>query len=149
MLRFAYILDGTGWATATLGDATYKIAMTASYLNDSLGELAQTAVSLRDGDTVATVVFMDEPGEHHLVLERVGDDLRIQVRWFDDWASRGLYPVDQFDTVLETHGTVQEFVAVVTGALDNVLKEWGTKGYKVKWVKHSFPMKKYRLLAVH
>jgi hypothetical protein len=148
MLHLTYILDGTGWATVTLDDAGREISMTASYLHDSLGELAQAALLLRDGGTAATVVFMDEPGEHHLVLERVGvDDLRIQIRWFNDWASWEMYPADRFDTVLETHSTCQDFIAAVINVLDNVLNQWGIDGYKAKWVEHPFPIEKHGLLA--
>lgn len=122
--------------------------MTASYLHDSLDALARSAVDLRNGSSTATVVFMDEPGEHHLILSRARDDeLRVEVRWFNDWASWNMHPADQFDTVFEGRTTIPAFVSAVVGVLDDVLKEWGVDGYLQKWVEHPFPKEMHGQLA--
>lgn len=68
MFRCSYILDGTGWATVSVSENDRQVDMTASYLHDSLRELSQAALDLCDGNSAVTVVFMDEPGEHHLVV---------------------------------------------------------------------------------
>src|SRR5215471_2845322 len=86
---FEWALTGTGWATATLrlGDAQ-PVAMVASYLHDSLRDLAGALIALDGGAKEVAVVLMDEPGEHHVVMRRVGEnELEIEVRWFEDWAS--------------------------------------------------------------
>ncbi|MEM6854404.1 MAG: hypothetical protein AAF593_08345 [Planctomycetota bacterium] len=147
-MNLSYSLDGTGWATASFQDGDSEVALTASYLHDSLGDLAQSAIDLRKGESTSTVVFMDEPGEHHLVLSQNRDGvLVLELRWFDDWASWGMYPADQFDVVYTAQTTVDEFIAVVFRTLEQVLAEWGLEGYKKKWIEHPFPKKVFRKLS--
>jgi hypothetical protein len=148
VLQISYILDGTGWATVTMSAGDHEIAMTASYLHDSLAELAQAAIDVRDGQSCASVVFMDEPGEHLMLIQAdAPGHLHVELRQFEDWASWGMFPRDRYRTVFEARCDVREFVDAVTRVLDEVLTEWGLDGYRRKWVEHEFPVEQHRTLA--
>jgi hypothetical protein len=146
-LELTYALVGSGWAAATLRIGDALIEMTASYLHDTLRELAEATLRLADGAPEATVTFMDEPGEHHLVLEqRAGGELYIAVRWFADWASWGMHPSDRFETVLAARTTVRRLRHQVLNVLWRLLEEHGVDRYKAQWVQHDFPLDAYERL---
>jgi hypothetical protein len=134
-----YELEGAGWATARIQDGDSHMDVTVSYLHDSLRELAEAACALLSGAHSARVVFMDEPGEIHLVLDRVDDVLRCEARWFEDWSSWGMHPADRFKVVFSGVTTVHRFVGEVRKELEALLREHGLSGYKAKWVEHDFP----------
>ena len=138
-MNIGYVLDGPGWATATVVVGGTGAVMSVSHLHDSLGELASATLELCTGGAEATVVFMDEPGEHHLVLCRIGDALAVEVRWFDDWASWDIYPPDRYRVVLSGVCTFAVFRDQVVGALDRVLAEFGVAGYRTTWGENDFP----------
>lgn len=139
-MRINYILDGAGWATATVGLGGREVVRSVSYLHDSLGQLADAVLDL-DADREGTaVVFMAEPGEHHLVLRRAGDAVAVEVRWFDDWASWGMCPPDRYQIVLSGDSTFAAVREQVVAALDRVLAEFGVVGYRARWVEHDFPV---------
>jgi hypothetical protein len=69
-MRINYELEHAGWATVTLECGGQQVTMAASYLHDSLRDLARASHSLVEGAEEATVVFMSEPGEHHVVMRR-------------------------------------------------------------------------------
>ncbi|MEZ6142024.1 MAG: hypothetical protein R3B84_15770 [Zavarzinella sp.] len=149
MFRCSYILDGTGWATVSVSENDRQVAMTASYLHDSLRELSQAALDLCDGNSAVTVVFMAEPGEHHLIVTGSQNSalVDIEVRWFDDWASWNMYPADQFNVVFKCQTTVSEFASAVVSVLDDLLEKWGLDGYQKKWAEHPFPKELHNQLA--
>ena len=139
-MRIDYVLDGSGWALATVSVGDHEAAMTVSYLHDSLGQLADATLELVADGTEVTVVFMAEPGEHHLIARRCGDAVAVEVRWFKDWASWGMYPPGRYQVVLGGTCTVAAFRQQVVAALERVLAEFGVSGYKAKWVEHDFPV---------
>jgi len=120
--------------------------MTVSYLRDSLRELANAVLRLRNGKSKATVIFMDEPGEHHLLLKRVGDDLNVEILWFDDWASWKLEPDTGPKSVFTATVPLTDFLLAATNALKILLDTFGLEGYKNKWVEHEFPLEEYKKL---
>src|SRR5688572_30658151 len=87
-LRLHYDLHNAGWATVTVECGDEKVEMTASYLHDSLRDLAAGARVLVRKGTEAAVVFMDEPGEHQMVVRRISDkEVDLEIWWYDDWRS--------------------------------------------------------------
>jgi hypothetical protein len=137
--KLTYNLRGAGWATVRIEDGRAHLDITASYLNDSLRELAEAARALASGADSARIVFMDEPGEIQLSLQRAGDSLQYEARWFDDWSSRGIYPADKFRIVLSGTTTVRTFVDEVRTQLGVLLRDHGAAGYRMKWIEHPFP----------
>jgi hypothetical protein len=122
--------------------------MTVSYLHDSLEQLTDAVICLLDGTEKSTsVTFMDEPGEHgmFLTLKNPGR-LNIQIRWFNDWASWGMYPEDKFTVVFDEECDLLLFAKQVNEQLDKLYIENGLEGYKKKWIEHDFPFNKYMKL---
>ena len=146
-MRFAYRLTGTGWAVATLGDDQREIEMVASYLHDSLEQVARAVLALWEGRAESFAIFMDEPGEHRVLFRRQGDEaVAIEVRWHHDWASWGLSPEDQYESVFAFASTLTKLRGEILSALKRVWDEHGPRGYEEKWVKHPFPIDAYAKL---
>lgn len=134
-----YDLEGAGWAMAIIQDKEERLCITVSYLHDSLRELAEAARALASGANSARVVFMDEPGEIQLLLNRTNSGLCYEARWFDDWNSWGMHPPDRFKVVFSGRTTVCRFAGEVTDQLETLLQEHGLAGYREKWVESDFP----------
>jgi hypothetical protein len=89
-MELSYVLDGTGWATVTIRAHDQLATVTASYLHDSLKDLASAVLLLSGGELEADVIFMDEPGEHHLVLKSLPNAVvGHELRWYEHWHSWG------------------------------------------------------------
>ena len=146
-MEISYDLGEAGWATATVRSSEGKVDMIASYLNDPLRDLAEATLRLCAGVPEATVVFMDEPGEHHLVLSRSGDDrLAYEVRWFDDWASWARHPPDRFSVVLRGEATVRRLRHQVVNVLWELDERLGPELYQERWINAAFPAEAYAQL---
>lgn len=145
-MRFDYRLDGAGWATALIGFGEREVILITSYLHDSLRDVASAARAVVEGTAgEARCLFMDEPGEHEVTLRRDGDEVVVEVRWFDDWKSWGMYS-GEGKLVLSGRVEVGALRAQIAGALSRVLAEHGLAGYKEKWVEHEFPTAEYNAL---
>ncbi|MBE9102674.1 hypothetical protein [Vacuolonema iberomarrocanum] len=141
-----YELHGAGWATASV-EQVHTVAMTVSYLHDSLRQLAESAIALERHAKQSKVIFMSEPGEHQLCLTRGGvNELDYQIRWYDDWESWGMHPTDQYQVVLSGKVSVMRYREQVAKVLHNIYDGIGTDRYKELWVEHDFPTNEYRTL---
>lgn len=142
-----YQLTGAGWAEVVFQQDTANIAMTVSYLRDSLKELADAAIQLSKGDRNALVVFMDEPGEHQVHISSDECELlQIEVRWYSDWASWNIGSQKRYKQVGELTTQVEQFRHQVLDVLNMLYVEVGTEGYREQWGEHDFPMDSYRRL---
>jgi hypothetical protein len=91
-MRLNYGLEHHGWATVTLECGDDSIQMAASYLHDSLRDLASGARAIVAGAPEVKVVFMDEPGERELIIRRATDTtVSLEVLWYDGWKSWGQF----------------------------------------------------------
>jgi hypothetical protein len=142
-LDLTYKLDDAGWASVSIRDGQFKIDLAVSYLHDSLRELAEAAISIRDGSPTAEVVFMDEPGESHLVLSLDDDGLLYELRRYNDWCSWGNAPKDGFEVLHQGRALEWEFLACIRRQLAAILKEHGEDGYFKSWIEHPFPVDLY------
>lgn len=95
--RIGYVLSGTGWATLSIRADAGLIAVAVSYLHDSLGDLARMGLDLAKGAKSAAAVFMDEPGEVHVVVTGDDDEMAFELRRYRDWASWGITAMDDFE----------------------------------------------------
>ena len=139
-MRLHYDLHDAGWAAVTVECGDQRVEMTASYLHDSLGDLASAARALARGGTEATVVFMDEPGEHQMVLRRINDkDVEVEIMWYDDWRSWKMHD-GPGRRRLFGKTTVAHVRGQVLSELRRLLHENGEAGYLEKWGEHLFPM---------
>jgi hypothetical protein len=143
-MRLHYGLEDAGWATVTLECGDQRVEMAASYLHDSLRDLATAARAIVSGAAEATVVFMDEPGEHELVVRRGhGTDVDLEILWHEDWKSGGV-SAGQGQRKLRGSTSVAQLRAQVLSELRRLLSENGEAGYRQKWVAHDFPAAEMR-----
>jgi hypothetical protein len=136
-----YDLHEHGWATARLFHGDVSVDMTASYLRDSLRELALAAYAISRGPGTSRVIFMDEPGEHQLTLTRdIGvADCRYELVWFDDWEIWGMHHLPGSQFVCAGTVPVRRLVQQVYTLLWNLYETYGEAGYEVRWCSHEFP----------
>ena len=128
-----YDLDEAGWAYLDIEDDGGKINITISYLRDSLREMATVAKELVEGAESARVVFLDEPGETRLVLNRKDDVLSYEVQGGDDWGDREL------KVLMSGKTTPTRFVSEVKKELQSLYEEYGEALYVQRCIHYKFP----------
>lgn len=145
-MRFQYILHEAGWATAIISCAGQSVEMRASYLHDALDDLASATIAIVNGAHEVTVTFMDEPGEHQLVIRREAEsNVALQVRWHDDWHNPGM-GISDYNVLLSCVTRLAHLRGQVLSALNRILEEHGEVGYKERWGNHEFPLEQLRKL---
>jgi hypothetical protein len=145
--RVEYEVGRAGWATCRIAFDECVVEMTASYLHDSLHQLCDVVASVALGARFGTVIFMEEPGEHHLKLERTGEvDVAVRVIWHDDWASWGMGSDSTGRVVLEGVTSVAHLHGQTYSAARTVFESLGADEYKRRWIEHEFPETSYARL---
>ncbi len=146
MIQIEYKIDGAGWAVGKIGNGIKKTKFSISYLHDSLKELGESAIEIREKD-FKSVVFMDEPGEHVLILNKKdGIKIEYELRWYEDWWSWNLIDENNFKLIFKGETTVPKYVNQVRNVLDGIMTELGPEEYRKKWVEHDFPIAEYEKL---
>jgi hypothetical protein len=133
-----YRLTGTGWAECEVRAGAKTTTVTASYMNDALGQLATATLLLRMGAPAAQVSFEEEPGEYrwsfdwHRSTSGNVDSLRVRIWWFDKcWQSR---PDDDVrELILDEIVESTSFYHGMRRMLDEVLSVYGEDQYKEMW----------------
>ena len=147
--RIGYVLSGTGWATLSIRADAGLIAVAVSYLHDSLGDLARMGLDLAKGAKSAAAVFMDEPGEVHVVVTGDDDDMAFELRRYRDWASWGITAMDDYEVL--DHGGIDriDLIRNIHSILERIYVDMGLDKYRELWVEHEFPLRTYEgLIAV-
>lgn len=135
----SYDLENVGWARLILTDGQFRADIGVSYRHDSLRGLAEAAKALKNGASETRTIFVDEPGEVHLVFVRDDEGLIYQVQQFAGWESQ--MNVGEVPHVLyQGTTTPAQFVGEVRKQLESVLKTHKIGGYRKKWMNHDFPM---------
>lgn len=146
-MQINYVLNDAGWAEGWVSASDCSVRMNVSYLHDSLQELSDAVLQLHQGTTRAAVVFMDEPGEHHLLFKRRGgEQIAVEIRWYTDWASWDMHSPADYKVCLETTCTVTELTVQVLEILQTIHETLGLEGYRKKWIEHEFPLLEFRQL---
>lgn len=110
MLSLSYILKNAGWAVLEISDGDKTLSFDISYLHDSLKNLAESAIDLKT-KSEKSVVFMDEPGEHWLVLKRDGNNtIKYELRWCEDWANWNLINEGKYLIKLKGVTTLPKYI---------------------------------------
>jgi hypothetical protein len=136
-LTFRYRLVGIGWSVAEISDGVNQASLTASYLSDALGDLVRVVLSLLHGAGEGVCSWLEEPGEYRWRFRRVGDELEIQIFWYEDWYE--LVPDKTGRLHFSTRRSLCQFASRLEAALKRLLEEYGLEGYRQKWVEHDFP----------
>lgn len=143
-----YRLTGAGWAQCDVTIGTDRVNTSASYLSDALGELANAIVDIKNGAIKSTARFEEEPGEYCWIFHRNDDQLRLLILWFHEYRYNNDHD-EKGDVVLDAECSLASFLQAFVAALKQILKEHGgVKGYKRKWIGHSFPTEAYNKLRL-
>ena len=141
-MTFTYTLANHGWADARISDGVSTRSMHASYLSDSLHDMATSIRTILAGHKSSTFSFIDEPGEHRLHLQHLDDStIQIRVEWFEDWPDN---ISGAGKTVFHTTCSFDEFISVFVAPLRQIHDEIGPAEYRRRWVSHDFPTDLYR-----
>jgi len=128
-------------------DGEKTIDSPVSYLHDSLGELAEMAISIKAGHSETTATFMDEPGELVFVVILDKEKANYEVRWFKDWASWGMHSNSEYEVLLKGITTSKRIVQQITTVLWDIHQNIGPDKYKELWCEHDFPIQQFKKLA--
>jgi hypothetical protein len=134
-----YKITGTGWSECFVEIGENSTHVTASYLDDALGDLLRAVVSLMSGVQNTTASFAEEPGEYRWRFRQIlPDKLGVRILWFDElWGHR---PDEEGKTIFDAECRLRTFAGAVLSASQQVLQEHGSEGYKDQWVDHEFPL---------
>ncbi len=146
MFYIEYNVIESGWAIVRIGNNETSIKMSVSYLNVSLKELAKSAIDLKKS-TFEEIVFMDEPGEHILLLNRKNDTrIEYELRWYSEYDSWSSINEDNFTLELKGEMTMVKYENQVRNILMGILSEMNLEEYKERWINHQFPIDEYNFL---
>jgi hypothetical protein len=140
-IQIEYSLTGTGWSNCRITIGETSCAISASYLSDALGELADAIRHIVCGADRARTSFDEEPGEFRWIFLRNDQCVEVSILFFEElWGGK----TDEQGRVL-FNGTcsVSELSLAMKNMLEDVLTKNGIKGYKEKWVEHDFPTDAY------
>lgn len=145
-LSISYKVTGAGWAECVIVADKKSIVLTASYLDDALGNLAEATLSIAEGEKLAYAVFAEEPGEFRWKISKTNDkEVLVEILEFDDWED--FRQTDEKGKVIfEFECELLQFVRKIITCLSEVLNENGLEGYIKKWLMHEFPLKTYNEL---
>lgn len=143
MIQIEYKLENAGWAIGRIGNGEKYIEFDITYLNDSLKELAESAIGIKEKAT-KSVTFMNEPGEHKFILNKIDENkIEYELRWYSDWLSWNLVSEDDYKLVLKGETTIAKYVNQVRSVLEKIMTEIGAEEYKKRWIEHDFPVEEY------
>ncbi len=146
MISINYQIEDAGWAIGRIGNETQLIEFYISYLHDSLKQLAESALDI-DFTETQTVIFMDEPGEHRLVLNKLGvDKIDFEVRFYSDWVDWVLVEDLEYQIVINGITTLAEYKNEIRNVLEKIFSDLGTDLYKEKWINNDFPTNEFQRL---
>lgn len=134
-MHLRYRVLEAGWAEVTIGCDGVHVDIPVSYLHDSLRDLISAATAIADGAREITVLFRDEPGEHHLNARRLdGGRIALEVITYPDAPPHGA------KIVLSCETTAAHFRGQVLSTADAILTELGTDEYARRWRPDAFPL---------
>ncbi|GAA1509463.1 hypothetical protein [Nocardioides humi] len=143
-VEFEYRLTGIGWSEARLAIGPVVASLTASDLDDALGDLVRATLALARGAAEVRVSWAEEPGEFRWVLQARGAQVDVRVLWFDsDW---NRLPDERGKVRLTATCDLRSFCQAIAAGTQAVLDQHGEVGYGKKWVLHDFPTEALREL---
>lgn len=145
-ISISFKLRGVGWADCSVIVNGKEAVLTASYLEDALGNLSEAILRIAEGEKLAYAIFAEEPGEYRWRFTRNNEkDISAEILWFDDW--KGLRQSDdKGEIILSFDCSTLVLVRRIIICLSEVLNKYGLDGYKDKWSMHEFPVNNYNSL---
>lgn len=142
MISIEYTVLDAGWAIIEISNGDKNVKICASYLHDSLKDLAESAIEIQY-KKAKYIVFMDEPGEHQLLLKLNNNEIEFTLIWYEQWASSHLTGPEKCIEILKGKTTLTKYINEVRRNLLKIYNTLGEKGYLEKWCKHEFPLDEY------
>ncbi len=145
-LSISYNLVGAGWAECLISINGNSTVLTASYLENALGNLAEAILRIAQGEKYSYAIFAEEPGEYRWKFSKVNDaEVSVEILEFDDW--KGFRQSDdKGKIILKFECSLLTLVRRTIICLSEVLNKHGLDGYAEKWKMHEFPLKDYNKL---
>jgi hypothetical protein len=143
---FEYRVVGRGWAEAGVGDPDSNASLSASYIQDALGDLLYAVWRLLEGEAEARCSWQEEPGEYRWIMRRDADLLSLRVLEFAD-----SYPPAEDhagSVVFETRQEVLTFARAIALGASRTLQQLGEAGYQELWGA-PFPTRTLELIKTH
>jgi len=141
----SYVLEGSGWARASIEHGGHRREMRFSWCSDALSRMIDAATRVAAGAPEARFGFTDEPGEHECAVTRNGpDQVLVRTFWYREWTPPG---PDTGEQVFSCSCAASHFCAEVFRCAKQLLDDHGTEGYKELWVEHEFPDGKFENLS--
>jgi hypothetical protein len=142
-----YNLTGTGWAECRISLGTKSTSISASYLSDALGALANHTCQMLQGTTECSFSFDEEPGEYRWILHRIDPDrLEVRILEFPELWSNA--PNSEGKLIFEATCRLKDFGQAVATALNKLIEQHGEEGYHEKWGEHPFPLESHKNLKL-
>ena len=134
-----YNLMGAGWSECFVQIGEQSAHMSASYLDDALGDLLRAVVGLMNGVEDTTASFAEEPGEYRWRFRQIAQDkVSVRILEFDElWGNQ---PDEEGKILLNAECRLRTFAGAVLSASQRVLEKHGLQGYKEEWDAHDFPL---------
>lgn len=137
-MRFSYELVGAGWASAVVSSGEVTATVTASYLDDALGDLLTAVWRILQGDLDATARWTEEPGEYRWRLTPESGHVAVRILEFPGMYSE--QPDSEGLLVFEANPSPRVLGTAVSSGARAVLDRYGLAGYREKWHEHDFPI---------
>lgn len=146
MINIEYNIEDAGWAIGKIGNGEESVEFDITYLHDSLKELAESAIDLKE-KKYKSVIFMNEPGEHRLILNKKDKNIiEYELHWYSDWFNWDLISEEEFEVVLKGETSLASYINQVRNVLLKIMTEIGPKEYEKKWINHEFPIVEFEKL---
>jgi hypothetical protein len=115
------------------------VTVTASYLSDSLDDLASAIAASLRGHPHATASFEEELGEFRWIFEPLPEGkVRIRILEFPElWGDR---PDEEGKQIFQAECRLRTLAGAMVSALQRLEEKYGVAGYRAKWINHDFPM---------
>jgi len=140
-----YRLTGRGWVECRLQIGVEAATFIASYISDPASELISACIGLLEGSVDQRVSFLDEPGEHRLILSAsCPSQLHVRICSYSD--SHPHLPDSDGVVIFDSQCDLMRFVRAVSRAFQDVLDQHGCDGYKQLWANADFPLSQFQSL---
>lgn len=140
-----YKLAGAGWSECTIIIGNRHATVTASYLSDALGDLADAVISIADGAKEAQAAFTEEPGTYLWKFMQDGKDVHMEIHEYADWLNDDIED-EPSKLIIEGTCTRLALMHAMVWCMKDVLDEYGFDCYLTKWIEHPFPIDKFNYL---
>lgn len=145
MITINYIIENHGWALIQIGNGNVIEDFHASYLHDSLKDLADSALEIFDKKH-KTIFFVMEPGECQLVLNMINDnEIEFHLDLYKEWTQNNTQR-EPFIKLLKGKCSLINYKNEVRKNLLKIMNDLGPELYKEKWQLSDFPLEQFKLL---